>query len=300
MSANGRSLELYFVDGKPDGMLTAEVFNWTGHVLAAPRTQILEALSRDEAGRTGVYILLGERDGAPLAYIGEGEEVRERVRQHVKQKDWWNSAVLISSAADNLNKAHVKYLEARLIEIANSVGALLDNANTPTRPKLTEAGCANMEGFLENLFIVLPAVRVDLFLNKRRFAQASSLGSTAITPPTFEIVSSKHKLCATATLESGEFIVQKGSTVRNVWAGKTGNPSYQGLYDELHRTGALQANGDHSQFVDSYAFNSPSAAAAVIFGRASNGRTAWKVVGEKRTYADWENDSVILSEGDAA
>lgn len=25
--ASGRSLELYFIDGKPDGMLTAEVFN---------------------------------------------------------------------------------------------------------------------------------------------------------------------------------------------------------------------------------------------------------------------------------
>ncbi len=29
-------LELYFIDGKPDGMLTAEVFNWTGHVRDLP------------------------------------------------------------------------------------------------------------------------------------------------------------------------------------------------------------------------------------------------------------------------
>lgn len=41
-----RSLELFFIDGKPDGMLTAEVFNWTGHVLMSPRTQISEALKR--------------------------------------------------------------------------------------------------------------------------------------------------------------------------------------------------------------------------------------------------------------
>lgn len=38
-----RSLELFFIDGRPDGMLTAEVFNWTGHVLMTPRTRILDA-----------------------------------------------------------------------------------------------------------------------------------------------------------------------------------------------------------------------------------------------------------------
>ena len=68
-SRQGRSLELYFIDGRPDGMLTAEVFNWTGHVLMAPRTQIAEALQREEAGYTGVYLLLGERDGVPLAAL---------------------------------------------------------------------------------------------------------------------------------------------------------------------------------------------------------------------------------------
>ena len=67
----GRSLELYFVDGRPDGMLTAQVFNWTGIVLRSPRTQLREAVARREAGYTGVYVLLGERDGLPLAYIGD-------------------------------------------------------------------------------------------------------------------------------------------------------------------------------------------------------------------------------------
>ncbi|MEJ0070345.1 MAG: hypothetical protein WDO24_18390 [Pseudomonadota bacterium] len=56
----GRSLELYYIDGRPDGMLTAEMFNWTGHVLMAPRTQLAEALARAEAGYAGVYLLLGE------------------------------------------------------------------------------------------------------------------------------------------------------------------------------------------------------------------------------------------------
>jgi hypothetical protein len=46
VGSKARSLELYFIDGRPDGMLTAEVLNWTGHVLVAPRTQIAAALVR--------------------------------------------------------------------------------------------------------------------------------------------------------------------------------------------------------------------------------------------------------------
>ena len=87
----GRSLELYFIDGKPDGMLTAEVFNWTGHVLVTPRTQISEALARKEARYTGVYLLLGDKEGEPLAYIGEAEDISDRIRSHDARRDWWRS-----------------------------------------------------------------------------------------------------------------------------------------------------------------------------------------------------------------
>src|SRR5262249_26690743 len=103
----GQSLELFFIDGRPDGMLTAEVFNWTGHVLLTPRTQISEALKRQEARYTGVYILFGENDEGPLAYIGEGDDISDRIRSHAIKKDWWTSAALITSAANNLHKAHV-------------------------------------------------------------------------------------------------------------------------------------------------------------------------------------------------
>lgn len=58
---SGKTLELYLVDGNPNGIITAEVFNWTGHVLITSRAsgQIKKVLKRDEAKRTGVYILLG-------------------------------------------------------------------------------------------------------------------------------------------------------------------------------------------------------------------------------------------------
>lgn len=115
MANIGKSLELFFIDGRPDGILTAEVFNWTGHVLMTPRTRIADALSRPEAAYTGVYLLIGERDGEPLAYVGESDNIRERIKNHDAKKDWWEQAVLITTAANNLHKAHARYLEARLM-----------------------------------------------------------------------------------------------------------------------------------------------------------------------------------------
>jgi hypothetical protein len=291
---DARSLELFFIDGLPDGMLTAEVFNWTGHVLRFPRTKFREALRRPEAQHTGVYVLIGEQDGSPLAYIGEAENIAERMRGHIANKDWWDSAVCISTTGDLLHKAHVKYLESRLVEIARQIGSMpLENGNTPTRSSLSEAAQANMESFLETLGIVLPAIRVDMFLNKARSAPKAS---DIVTSPTdhseekFILQTPKHDLYAEAILRDGEWIVQKGSLARRI--SRDGKTNYTELRDELFANGTLEIKDNTAVFIKDYAFSSPSAAAAVINGFSTNGRVAWKHSISKQTYKDWEKAQI--------
>lgn len=290
----GRSLELFFIDGKPDGMLTAVVpFQWTGHVLMTSRNQISEALKRKETKRTGVYILLGENDDGPLAYIGEGEEIRDRLRSHAQTKDWWTSAVMITSSDNDLNKAHVKYLESRLVETARDVNKIaLENGNTPPRPSLTEAAQANMEGFLENIFLVLPVLKIDYFLKSTRPQVLDAQDSReAVAAPIFELKTPKHKIEATAKLEEGEFVVQKGSKARTHWVGDTSKKSsYAKLFAELVQQDILVEEGDFRIFVENYAFNSTSAAGAVINGRSTAGPIAWKLKGANKTYKQWETE----------
>jgi hypothetical protein len=93
MTNRGRSLELFFIDGAPDGMLTARIFNWTGHVLMTPRTQLAKALKRPESAYLGVYLLLDEDEdnGKMRANIGESENVGDRIRNHDAKLDWWTS-----------------------------------------------------------------------------------------------------------------------------------------------------------------------------------------------------------------
>lgn len=290
-----RSLELFFIDGSPDGMLTAEVFNWTGHVLLAPRTRLLSALSRPETRYTGVYLLMGEKDGEPWAYIGEAEDMTDRIRRHDLDRDWWTQVAFVTTAANALNKAHVRYLEARLIEEARAAGRVqLDNANQPARPGLSEAARANMEAFLAYLRIVLPAIRVDLLETRRRGGDDRRPAQETVTARdasvvVFELESRKHGLTATAHLTDGEFVVQKGSLARLAWAGKESRPStYATLHAELLRGGVLTPAGSTCVFATSYAFSSASAASAVILGRSSNGHLEWREAATGRLYKDWE------------
>ncbi len=303
--AVGRSLELYYIDGRPDGMLTAELFNWTGHVLMAPRTQIKEALARTEAGYAGVYLLLGEQEGEPLAYVGEGEDISARIKNHDVNKEWWTSAVLITAAANKLNKAHVRYLEARMIAEAKAIGRVpLDNGTVPTLAALSEADVAKMEAFLENLFIVLPAVRVDMFIHRSRPGRQRAAVDDLAAPEAatgnevrFVLRGGKFGLDATALLRDGEFVVEAGSLARASWVGVEHN-SYAPLYAELERAGVIVPHGDNRVFATDYAFRSPSAAAAVVKGRSTNGTTAWKEEKSGLTYKEWEARQLGASEGE--
>lgn len=315
MRTPGRSLELFYIDGHADGMLTAELYNWTGHVLMAPRTQLGDALKRSEPKCTGVYLLLGEQSGEPLAYIGESDDVGQRLKNHDLKKDWWTSVVFITTAGNKLNKAHARYLESRLIAEAKRIGRMpLDNATTPPLPSLSEADIAKMEAFLDNLLTVLPAVRVDMFIERARSSApafpntgpqssiSSPLDEVSKFPDAtgvvrFQLELPRKDFVANAELnERGEFIVLAGSQARH--AQKLG--SYQRLYDEVHRTGVIASDErGRLHFTANYVFDSPSAAASVATGTSMNGAIAWREIGTGRTYKEWEALS-IGSPGDLA
>ncbi|MBI5164356.1 MAG: GIY-YIG nuclease family protein [Magnetospirillum sp.] len=298
----GRSIRLFLADGNPGGIITAEIMNWTGHVMFAPRSRLADLIRRPEAGRTGVYFLTGsDPEGAwPLVYVGETDNVGKRLAQHNKDesKEFWDRACVITSKDHNLTKAHVLYLESRLIAIATQAGrAKLVNGTAPEYGQLSEADIADMEFFIEQVRIVLPVLGLE-FLREAPKVSAAPSATEAVGPetpvqsPLFEIISRKHDLNAEAREVDGDFIVLAGSLARKEWSGMEGH-SYQGLYHQLVASGTLVPNGTgHLVFKQDTVFRSPSAAAAVVFGRASNGRKEWCVKGTRKTYADWQEEQV--------
>ncbi len=86
-----KQIKLFLADGTPGGLTTAEITDWTGHVLRASRSDLADLLKRVEAQRTGAYLLLGEDEGAienTRRYIGEADIVAERLRYHHRDRDF--------------------------------------------------------------------------------------------------------------------------------------------------------------------------------------------------------------------
>lgn len=296
-SRKPHSLELFFVDGDPEGMLTATIpFQWSGHVLVSNRTQLRAALQRPEMVRPGVYLLIGENEnGEPLLYIGESDDIGQRIKNHDSNKQWWTTAVFITSSGDQLNKAHVKYLESRLIDKVKQVNKIkIDNGTNPPLNPLSEAARSHMEDFLENIFLVLPALRFDFFLESTR-TQTTLMEASQKEAPVFVLSVPLHGLTARAQLIDGHFVVEEGSLAQSKWLGDTSvYLGYSKLHEQLLQQGVLISNGDKAIFAKNYAFSSPSAAGAVIKGRATNGQTSWKTPNGK-TYREWEAGEIAAA-----
>lgn len=301
----GKSVRLFLADGTPGGLLTAEIMNWTGHVVAAPRSDLAALLNRPEARRTGIYILLGDDPnslGGTVAYIGEGDDVSKRLYQHARQenqggKDFWDRAIILTSKDSNLTKAHARYLESRLITLAQLAGrAVLTNGTAPPPLPLPEADVSDMEYFITQAKIVLPVLGVNLLRSATTSAHAPGMQHSANSAelamsPVFELTLKKYGITATAKEVDGEFTILEGSQARPAWSGA--DDGYKRLREKLDTDGTLTLSGDgFAVFTRNHVFASTSAAAAIVAGRSANGRIEWKTQDSGISYGNWQNREV--------
>lgn len=294
----GRTIQLFLVDGKPTGLRKATIHGWTGLLFVSGASAFGDLTAREEVDRTGVYILSGpdpDKAAGTRVYIGSGNSVSERIKQSALKRDFWETAITITTSDDDMSKGHAEYLEARLIQITARAGRVsLDNGTHPDtlRRRLPEADVANMEQFLANLRIILPVIGLDMLKPQPKAVThtAQPVEDRTAGDVQFEI---RHKsgVQATAVEEDGEFIVLEGSEALS----GTGyvQQSYSGLKEKLIAEGALVPHDDPPgtsklRFAKPWSFSSPSAAAAVVLDRNSNGRIEWKVRGANQTYHEWQ------------
>ena len=295
---SGKHIELFLVDGEPGGITTADITGWAAHILSGPRSTLSRLLKREDAQRNGVYLLLGDDPDAIeniACYIGRTEDFSARFRQHDRQKDWWDRAVLISSRDDSFNEGHWGYLEARLVEIANTAKrcSLPDNTQTPQPRKLSEAQQSDAEVFLEQIRGVLPILGVNILRSTHR-APEQQASPPDIDSPIFTLAAPKRGLKAHARVVGDEFIMLEGSRVVGEWSNEGSTPStrrsYKSLcaqHTKLVDDGSIAVEGMIGRLIRDIPFRSSSTAGSIAVGYSCNGRTAWKWTGG--TYGDWEN-----------
>jgi len=268
--ADTATLKIFLVQGDPASLRTAEISNWTGKAVAGPRSELDDILGRDEAQKPGVYFLIGVNPdtGKDRVYIGEAEVVKDRIKKHV-EKDFWRSVVFFVSKDENLTKAHIKYLEGKLIEMSQKADRYeLDNSNA-SGSHLPEPDTADMEIFLSKIEQLMPVLGHD-------FLQAIAPTKPGARKPALLNCIIKGIQATGRPTEKG-FVVTKGSeAVLKERPSTKKYPYAANLRQQLRDEAVLTEQYGKLVFSKDYEFSSPSAAAAVIHGGQANGLISWK------------------------
>lgn len=267
------TIKLFLTDGKPAGIRTAEISNWTGKAIAGPHSELTQLLQREELLSPGIYFLTGvDADtDKPTLYIGEAESVAKRLKQHDKRE--WNQVAAFVSKDENLTKAHIRYLEGALIILAGQSNTVQLLNNACSGAKLPESDQAEMDVYLEKVLQLLPLLSLGGAVDAFKVVEGESSQSDAKQAESLLTCTIKG-LTAKGKRSANGFVVFKGSQA--VKEHRESSKRVRRKREQHVEEGLLVLNGDALEFTQDYEFSSPSAAAAIIRGGASNGLTSWK------------------------
>ena len=269
--AYGKSIELFLANGTADSLIIAELSNWNGKAIKIPRIEVLNC-SREDFSQAGVYFLFcKEDDGSDSVYIGEAENVKERLVQHIrdyqseKEKYYWNTAVVFIGR--DLNKALIRYLENRFVDIARGCHRYtVLTKNTYKNTVMKESHIAAMEEFIDNVKIIINALGYKVL---EPLLHPDSTDSTAIDDVLFYI--NKGNAVATGKVTSEGFVVLKGSTINEKMSAKSLGASVVKLREKYLADGKVETLATTEDIL----FSSSSAAADFILGYSVSGPKTW-------------------------
>lgn len=279
----GKTIKIFLIDGDPNGRMSCELSNWSGKAYKIPRIKVKDCSDREDlTTSTGVYLLFGKDDeGKDQVYIGEAETILKRLNQQLTSKDFWNETIVFISKDDNLNKAHVKYLENRLHEIAKSANRYkVDNSIVPTQSSISESDRAEMEEFIEYIKLLVNTLGHKVFEEKREFKPKQKQA-------TFFIKAARGADGQGEPTSDG-FVVFKGSKAAATIVNSM-TPNFITYRQKLIDEGVIVDKGEFFEFTDDYIFSSPSTAAVMVMGRNANGLTEWKSK-DGKTLKDFETN----------
>lgn len=284
--AHGKSIELFLVNGTVDSLIIAELSNWSGKAIKIPRIEVASC-NREDIAQAGVYFLFcKEDDSSDSVYIGEAENVKERLMQHLreyqseKEKYYWNTAVVF--VGRDLNKALIRYLENRFVEIARSSNRYtVLTKNTYRNTVMKESQLAVMEEFIDNVKVLINALGYKVL---EPFSQADSPESK-MDDETLSLSTGSASAYGKVTTEG--FVVFAGAKVNEKTSAKSLSAGAQKMRQKFFESGKIE---NLVTAVD-ILFSSPSAAADFILGYSISGPQTWKTK-DGRTLKDIESSQI--------
>ena len=276
----GKKLTIYMIDGTAYGPRLGEIGNWVGKAIYCPRSSVNKIIHRKEFDNPGIYCLKGDPTDEAFdekIYIGEAENVRVRLKQHLSDpnKDF-TELIFFVSKDELLTKTQIRYLESRLVQLAfDAKTAQIDNGNYPALPTLHEADISDMEYFLEQIKLILPVMGFNFLISSTISHNESD--KPELKAEIHETYFIKTKTFKATMIETDQgYIVLKNSEAKKVLSNSC-TETYKNMRRKLLETKIMIDSNeiDKLLFAEDAIFNSPSAAPNMILGRNSNGFTEW-------------------------
>jgi len=282
MAPRGKSINLFLMDGLPNGRIKCTLANWTGIAYKIPRTKLDKCKGRDDLSQSGVYFLFGtsELTDDIVVYVGQagvrknGEGILCRLIEHKRnaEKEYWTEAVVFTTSNNSFGPTEISYLENRFCRMAIDANRyIVKNGNDPTLGNITEEKESELEEFIDNAKIVMGTLGHKLFepLADKPQIVIESLDKDDI----FLYLKRKSRksgiIVEASCKQTNEgFVVLKGSFIETV----DSNSIPPGIKEKRQRA-KVDGNGILQEDI---LFKSPSYAAAFVIGGHANGLTEWK------------------------
>jgi hypothetical protein len=255
-------------------------------VFSAPKTRLADLLREPEIRHPSIYFLTGPDSQAAFGlegYVGESDELERRLRSHLRGKSFWNRAYVATTRDGAFTKAHLKYLESRLIQQAKKSPLLsrLVNNTEPEYTHLPKHEQASADDYLGFLQLIFPAIGCPLysfpdFASSQAPAPRLPEGTPPVQGDSFELTKGNARALAYFKDEQ----LWEGSSLREGYRKTRRDLIDKGFLARDERKGLLV-------FLRDTPFNSPSDAAAVVGTVSLNGKKEWKLAGTRITLGEW-------------
>ena len=209
-SIKAKTINLLLYDGDLSGVISIEDSLWnSGELYSAPRDSINELIESDACKKYGVYMLISQE----MVYIGQASDLARRISQHLIGKDWWQSAVVLTTKDDSLTHSDIDYLEATLIEKAHKINHLdCDNKNKGNKPKVDKYRAVYLEQYLEEALFLMQLIGINVFNENTTAVKGKTALFNTLDIKTRLMVGKRVKADAMAFLKDNGVEVDKSCT----------------------------------------------------------------------------------------
>lgn len=263
---NAKNIEIYLPTGNSDEVEIAQETSGVIKVVHLNQRYIEENKAR--INYNGCYILSGKDENEDdLIYIGEADNVFERLKDHKKNKDFWNDVYVIVHSGNRFDKANLHYLENLMIKKSKESNRYnIANRNDGQKNNITEAKESESLNFFEDIKLILHTLGLNLFKPKNIKEKISESNKFYLKTPS-------NNYYAEAIYSNDELTVLKGAIANSELKDHTKQVNLQ---NKLIADQVIVLEDNKYVFKKDHTFNSPSSAAALISGVSKNGWDAWK------------------------